>query len=161
MQEDSIKRNNDLFYFVDLLNLLDGNYSIALDGPWGSGKTFFVKQAKMIFDAHNDWVDSTFVKENKDEIRRVWSKIDKTASHSKQIEFEPQVAVYYDAWENDSDEDPVISIVYSIIQQLNEIKELSLPQKFIKVVSAIVDTFTHTDSSKIIDAFKEFIYLAF
>ena len=28
------------------------------------------------------------------------------------------VAVYYDAWENDNDTDPVLSLVYEIIKQL-------------------------------------------
>ena len=31
----------------------DNCYSVALNGDWGSGKTFFVKQVKLILDAHN------------------------------------------------------------------------------------------------------------
>ena len=46
--EDSILRNKDLFYFIKILDTMNDSCSIALNGAWGSGKTFFVKQAKMI-----------------------------------------------------------------------------------------------------------------
>ena len=39
--EDSIGRNEDLLYFIKLLDSISGPYSIAVDGHWGSGKTFF------------------------------------------------------------------------------------------------------------------------
>ena len=29
------------------------------------------------------------------------------------------LAVYYDAWKNDTEEDPVLSLIYEIIQQLD------------------------------------------
>ena len=45
---DTIGRNEDLFYFVRMLSELDGGSAVALNGAWGSGKTFFVKQAKML-----------------------------------------------------------------------------------------------------------------
>ena len=50
---DKINRNEDLVAFVNLINSVEDCYSIALDSQWGSGKTFFVKQAKLIFDAMN------------------------------------------------------------------------------------------------------------
>lgn len=56
--EDSILRNKDLFYFIKILDTMNDSCSIALNGAWGSGKTFFVKQAKMILDAHNDSIES-------------------------------------------------------------------------------------------------------
>ena len=51
--EDSIGRNEDLFHFIRLLNSITTTYSLAVDGNWGSGKTFFIKQAKMILDVYN------------------------------------------------------------------------------------------------------------
>ena len=42
--DDTIGRASDIFRFVTILNSIDCSYSIALDGRWGSGKTFFVKQ---------------------------------------------------------------------------------------------------------------------
>ena len=48
--EDSIDRDRDINAFVDILNAQESSCAIALDGTWGSGKTFFVKQVKMILD---------------------------------------------------------------------------------------------------------------
>lgn len=48
---DAIERNVDIYRFINLLNAIEDNCSVALDGAWGSGKTFFVKQTKMILDA--------------------------------------------------------------------------------------------------------------
>ena len=48
--QDSIGRNEEIFYFIDLLNSINTNYAISLDAQWGSGKTFFIKQVKMVLD---------------------------------------------------------------------------------------------------------------
>ena len=72
--EDSIGRNEDLLYFIKLLDSISGPYSIAVDGRWGSGKTFFVKQAKMLLDVYNphsqltDWN----VEEHRDKVKMVY-----------------------------------------------------------------------------------------
>lgn len=48
--KDSIGRNQHIFRFIQLLNgIQDECCTIAINGEWGSGKTFFVKQAKLIF----------------------------------------------------------------------------------------------------------------
>lgn len=57
--EDTIKRNQDVFRFVTALDSLDDSCSIALDGNWGCGKTFFVKQVKMVLDAANECIETT------------------------------------------------------------------------------------------------------
>ena len=44
---DTIGRSADVIRFASMLNVIDSNFSIALDSSWGSGKTFFVKQVKM------------------------------------------------------------------------------------------------------------------
>ena len=56
--KDTIGRDMDVFALAELLDTVENACSIAIDGSWGSGKTFFVKQAKMIMDAHNDFVTS-------------------------------------------------------------------------------------------------------
>ena len=38
--KDAIGRNNDIFLFANILNAIEDSCSIALDGQWGSGKTF-------------------------------------------------------------------------------------------------------------------------
>ena len=44
MQEDIFERNKKIISFLKLLYSIQDNTSICLDGDWGTGKTFFVKQ---------------------------------------------------------------------------------------------------------------------
>lgn len=40
LNKDLLKRNKDLVRFYDLILAQEGASSIAIDGRWGSGKTF-------------------------------------------------------------------------------------------------------------------------
>ncbi|URW89535.1 ATP-binding protein [[Ruminococcus] torques] len=40
LDKDLLKRNKDLVRFYDLILVQEGASSIAIDGRWGSGKTF-------------------------------------------------------------------------------------------------------------------------
>lgn len=53
LQKNLIGRNKDLAYFYELLLAQEGTSSIAIDGRWGSGKTFFIKQAELLINAKN------------------------------------------------------------------------------------------------------------
>jgi len=52
-KNDAAGRNGETKRFLELLNNINISCVIALNGDWGSGKTFFVKQAKLILDACN------------------------------------------------------------------------------------------------------------
>ncbi len=112
LRKDLLKRNKDLVHFYNLLLAQEGAVSIAIDGRWGSGKTFFVKQSMLLINAKNPMSD---MDENKKD------SIVYSLPFPKNVGDVPEnyeVAVYYDAWENDNDTDPVLSIVYEIIKQL-------------------------------------------
>lgn len=51
--DDAIGRNADVFSFVSLLNSLDSGNVIAINVRWGEGKTFFVKQTKLVLETFN------------------------------------------------------------------------------------------------------------
>ena len=53
LSDDVLKRNEDVVHFYRLLYSLGGYSAIALDGKWGSGKTFFVKQVILLAKALN------------------------------------------------------------------------------------------------------------
>ena len=146
---DSIGRDLDISYFVNILNSIDDSYSIALDGNWGSGKTFFVKQVKMVMDAHNK-----FIKKGKDIDT---SNIKKTYDKCKIQdvgELQPQVCVYYDAWQHDNDEDPILSLVYTIINDVENDFSFS-ERSYLEAAASIMEIFTGRDWSKIIEGFKK------
>ena len=106
IEEDLLGRNEDLGHFIQLLNSIVGSYSIALDGQWGSGKTFFVKQVKAILEAYNP----NLTVEHANVIQ------EKMNSYLAQQDLQPQYPIYYDAWMNDNDTDPIISLLYSIAE---------------------------------------------
>ena len=111
--KNSVGRNNSLFKFIEMLNYQDDSYSIAFDGRWGSGKTFFVKQCKLVLDCLNEENQYSY----KDQILDVIGQ-DEIAKLTK-INFK---TVYFDAWKNDSDLDPIVSLSKSIATTAFNIK---------------------------------------
>lgn len=113
---DSVKRNKYLFEFYNMLNS-DANIgvkTVALDGNWGSGKTFFVKSAILLM--------------NEKSKSRLSEKIEKLLKNStdeqarnlkKQLTELPDCKLcsfYYDAWLHDSDQYPTLSILNSLCE---------------------------------------------
>lgn len=144
--DDTIGRNKDICMFADIINSISDSCSIALDGSWGSGKTFFVKQTKMLLDAHN-----TFIKSMSEDDRNA---IKTACNKKKNIDFEPQVCVYYDAWENDNDSEPILSLIYSIVSSTNTDFVFSNGTKFLKKAATILELFTNKNWQSVIESFK-------
>lgn len=149
LEKDSIGRNKDIVSFIDLLDYIDENCTIALDGRWGSGKTFFVKQTKMILDAYNNYV-SCLDDEEKSAIKTTCNLI----RHSDSWELQSHVSIYYDAWANDNDEDPMISLIYEIVKNINEDFPINAEFDFIKCAATLLDMFTGKSFSDLINCFK-------
>ena len=104
--KDSIGRNQHIFRFIQLLNgIQDECCTIAINGEWGSGKTFFVKQAKLILDILNP---QTIASEDIRNKIQAYLPDEVKAANSL-------VSTYYDAWINDNHDDPILSLVYSTI----------------------------------------------
>lgn len=106
INEDLIGRNQKLMNLIKLLNVLDKNFILSIDGDWGVGKTFFVKQLKYICDNANE-VD--FPEKLNNEITKEFA--------------EKYIAIYYNAWENDSHDDALESLIYNILNDYPEYKE--------------------------------------
>ena len=89
--QDLLNRQN----FIELLKTIitnkahtKENYSIAIDGEWGSGKTWILNEIteQLCEDSTNDYL-----------------------------------IFYYNAWENDFYEEPLVAIISVIIEKLNKI----------------------------------------
>ncbi|MDE6475678.1 MAG: KAP family NTPase, partial [Erysipelotrichaceae bacterium] len=144
-KNDLIGRNEDIKRFVKLLDSLSNSYSIALDGSWGSGKTFFVKQAKLFIDAHNEHLNLI-----DEEDKKIFTSYD----NSENVTYQPQVTVYYDAWENDNDSDPVLSLIYSIISSIDTNYKLKESDTLLNKAAAILDAFTGKNVREIASALE-------
>ncbi len=143
LTKDTIGRNLDVFALAEFLDTIENACSIAIDGSWGSGKTFFVKQTKMIMDAHNNFVTS-INKEDKEKIKNL----------NTNLNLQPHVCVYYDAWENDNDNDPVLSLVYSIIKSVDTDYAFRDDIDFIQKAATILEFFTGRNWADLITNLK-------
>jgi len=133
IRDNKLKRNNYVKKFVDLLDTLEGPWTIALDARWGAGKTFFVKQVKYVLDED----------ENQDDLIEGMA-VEKSFK-----------TVYYDAWQHDAEgRDPLLSILDSMVTGSLFDKE-ELIAKHRAIVSAISKLIIHQDLSKEIDELFE------
>lgn len=117
--DDPIKRNEFLFTFYDLLNSCSSATSISLDGPWGSGKTFFVKQTELLLKSELPEIEE--IKDDstkKIEYQKFTQIKEKIKGHKEKRDMKtiPQLPIYYDAWKNDNATDPILSLIYEIVK---------------------------------------------
>lgn len=128
--EDTIGRNDDLFYFVRILSGLSSGSAVALNAAWGSGKTFFVKQTKMLIDIHNPNSDIDIECLNEEEITAIKDVYNKHNFGTEKYEMPKMATVYYDAWKYDDTEDPLLSLLYCIMNRFGE----SVPEDKVAVI---------------------------
>ncbi len=147
--EDTISRDTDIFRFIDILNTIEDSCSIALDGNWGCGKTFFVKQIKMIMDAHN-----RCIADGDEAVRqRIIQKHLKYRSF-EELELQSQICVCYDAWENDNDEDPMLSLIYSIMKSVDIDYSLKENPDCLQLGASVLELFTGKNFGQIIEMLR-------
>ena len=144
LYNDPINRNQDIVYFYNILQAQELASSIAIDGRWGSGKTFFVRQTKMVINALNP--SSTIDEETKAKatVRLPFPKNDEENENYS-------IAIYYDAWENDNDTEPVLSLIYEITKQLSVDFSLS-DISIVKTAGAIIEAISGHNVNGIKDA---------
>jgi len=111
-KSDSIGRNKDIKDFIDILDDIDDNCAIAINGNWGSGKTFFVRQIVNVLNS----ISGVLKVDESSQYEQVFNK-DKESNRN----YKKCLAIYYDAWKHDNEGvDPMISLIYSIVGQTNE-----------------------------------------
>ncbi len=139
IKENVLNRNNKLVMLCKMLTNLDDNYNITIDGAWGSGKTFFVKQFKYILEHINDYKDNVVFNENDKDV------IKKCAENN--------LVIYYNAWENDDHEShPLESIIYSILNDYPKYKQ-TLPDfsEFKELFKSAIRDIIYVGTAEIID----------
>ena len=109
---------------------------ISLNGEWGSGKTFFVHQVMEVIKNLN-CVESDI----DPKIKKFIDEFKFTQLHDINIESE-LYPIYYNAWEYDSNEDPLLTLIYSIIDQNPNLKAMEEKSETIKEkISRIISNF--------------------
>ena len=108
LKNDLAGRSADIVSFVQLLDRIDGNYSIFLDAPWGAGKTFFVKEAAAVLRDGN-------------ELARTPEGAGAALAEAAGISG-LHLPVYFNAWECDYRDEPVASLIETLVDGFSELK---------------------------------------
>lgn len=123
IQKDITGRNGSLRSLIKLLNRQNDSWSIAINGSWGSGKTFFVKQCQLMLNSISmELNDGNF------DIITARSKLFNNEEELHNLQNKTFRTAYYDAWEHDNEGDPIVSILNCLATThwSNEAKEALL-----------------------------------
>lgn len=152
LTKDLLDRNKSVWHFARFCDAQEGKCSIAIDAKWGAGKTFFVRHVQLLMDSFNQFTES-MTREERASIQSTFFQ------HIRQCEDDPaigpEVCVYYDAWANDNDEDPVLSLVYEIVKGAAQHYKFTKGLDWLKTAAAITDFFTGKNAAEIVDLAKE------
>lgn len=120
LEQDSVGRNQQLSLLIKFINSFDTNVVISIDGRWGSGKTVFVKQLKLLADE-----GESAIPDHDGQISRVALR-----------KFNEDYSVYYfNAWEHDYLSDPLQALLFRLISDFQENESV----KAVKKIASKVD----------------------
>jgi len=112
LAENIINRNNKLNLFLGMLNSLEAPSIVSLDGAWGSGKTYFVKQIEALgllpeeqFKGVFDSMANGLTNRNGEQILRFRNKF---------------IPYYFNAWENDCSDNPLQALLFSLLNDVEQ-----------------------------------------
>ena len=147
--KNTLDRNSHVFTFCKLLSSYNDATSIALDGTWGSGKTFFVKQCKLVLDALNP--QSSMNMSDRDSICTILEKSQSLNSLKNLSNY----TVYYDAWEHDDNTDPLLSLLYCIAVETKTTDAFVPLPNCKKTILNVIDTLSKNRISPFLEVSTE------
>lgn len=146
--DDTLNRNREVYSLALYCDRLPQKTSIALESPWGSGKTFFVKQTKLLLDAYN--AENTDLDDKEVQVIKYSFQ-----GYGRESLKNNHICVYYDAWGNDSDEDPLLSIVYEIVKTTGMDYKIRDYADFTETGKKLVNLLTEDKGGKLLELFEK------
>lgn len=152
IQRDILGRNKDVLRFAQLCDAQEKCCSIALNGRWGSGKTFFVRQLQLLMMSCNDLTESI----TSDDRKIIKDSFDKVSeNHEDNFGLRGEVVFYYDAWDNDNDVDPLLSLVYQMASDSQEKYQFKNSPNLLEAATSVIDLITGRNIGNLVEAFKK------
>ena len=135
--DDKLENTEYLSSLIRLISNIDDNEVICVDGDWGVGKTFLLKQLMyliMHYKENNNQEQFKVVEAEKDILLNICDN---------------NMIFYYNAWENDDHSDVLESIIYNILNCYPKYKN-EVTSKFDKeeTVKEVLNILTKIVSSK-------------
>lgn len=110
LENDRLGRRGTVERFIHLLSIIEGPYSVFIDSPWGTGKTFFVKQVAKVLKSANPNIN--------DANRMEMPVLDDDVK--QRLIDGPIRPVYFNAWENDHFDDPIAPLLATIASEADD-----------------------------------------
>lgn len=143
-----LDRNTYIHSFISMLLSIEKGGVIAIDGEWGSGKTYFVHQVKWLLDSASKNIDGDV----KTILNSTFPKLENIIEHKYKV-------FYYDAWKHDKSNNPFFTLLRSMILAFGGIdyfkKEMGFIESLLKGASHIVKGVTPIDVESIFKGTKE------
>ena len=109
VDEDTLHRKREVENFLKMLLAVEPPYTFVIDAPWGSGKTFFVKQTARALQMANPTLNQDRAKTN-----AIFGNI------AEELFKKPCLPIYFNAWEDDHFDNPILPILASIASATDE-----------------------------------------
>lgn len=138
--DDKIGNQEYLSSLIRLISNIDDNEVICIDGDWGVGKTFLVKQLIYLINHYNE-------DNNQEQFKLVEPEKDILINICNN-----NLVFYYNAWENDDHSDVLESIIYNILNEYPKYKN-EISSKFDKTeaIKEVLNILTKIVSSKLLN----------
>ena len=153
LEKDAIDRNKYIVRFLEMLDNTDYNFTIFINGDWGTGKTFVVKQIYNLLIYYNEYIKAE-LEDYKTQLESIKQK-----EHFRELKLEKNfVPIYYNAWSNDSHIDPINSIIFNIIKEHNILKDYKKESSdLIDKIASVMDIaniWSNGSVKNLVDTFK-------
>lgn len=109
LTQDPLHRKKEIEDFLKMLIAVEPPYTFVIDAPWGSGKTFFVKQVARALQMANPALDL--------DLETLSATLGETATELPAM---PCLPIYFNAWEDDHFDNPILPILASIANAAGE-----------------------------------------
>lgn len=151
---DNLGNQEYLSSIIRLISNIEDNQVICLDGDWGVGKTFLVKQLIYLICHYNEGTNANkfkIVEDEKEMLKDICNK---------------NLVFYYNAWQNDDHNDPFSSIIYNVLNEYpkyknkvtNKFDKTEGFKEFLDILTKVLsNNFLHADlEAKNIEKIKTF-----
>lgn len=109
LTRDPLHRKKEIEDFLKMIIAVEPPYTFVIDAPWGSGKTFFVNQVARALQMANPALDP--------DLETLSATLGETAT---ELPATPCFPIYFNAWEDDHFDNPILPILASIANAAGE-----------------------------------------
>ena len=141
IEHDTLQRTSDVREFLMMIDNIDYNAFIAIDAPWGEGKTFFVRQIGMTMNYFRNLATEH---EIGDREKKVFQNNHILGDLEPKYTYLP---IYFDAWLYDNHTDALMALLMVMIKQSDVHIDSKLNYDKGEIITSILDSIQFWKSS--------------